>query len=150
MEELLKTNFISYAFVTVFSAILFSSLVFGILKKTKKMENKKKKATINFIVSGVIICFWLWFFVYINLFPISLAYCEYNHNFVEEKIGVVENIERDGKDRINIIIDKEEYTIVYSSTNPDVSISSDIDKGDNVKIIFGVNSKFIFNITELS
>ena len=84
-----------------------------------------------------------------NLFPISLAYYEYNHNLVEEKTGVVESIEQDGKDRINIIIDDTEYTIVHSSVNPVFIIGGDIDKGDNVKIIFGVNSKFIFDIMEL-
>jgi len=51
-----------------------------------------------------------------------LAYYEYKHDFTEEKIGVVEGIEQDGKDRINIIIDNTEYTMVYSSVSPTVVI----------------------------
>ena len=149
MEEILRINLLSYAFLTVFSAILFFQLVFGILKNTKRIENKKKKAVINSIGCGVIICFWLWFFVYINLFPISLAYCEYNNNLVEEKSGVIESVEYEGKDRIIVRIDDVKYTIVHSSVNPVVTVGKDIDTGDHVKIIFGVNSKFIFDVTGL-
>lgn len=149
MEELIKTNMLSYALAAAFTGYLLSLIVFGIFKKTKNIESKKKKALIRFIVNGVLVCFWIWFFIYMNLFPISLAYYEYNHNLVEEKTGVVESIEQDGKDRINIIIDDTEYTIVHSSVNPVFIIGGDIDKGDNVKIIFGVNSKFIFDIMEL-
>ena len=149
MEELLRINMLSYAFVTVFTAILFFSLVFGLLKKTREIENKKKKAVINSIGCGVIICFWLWFFVYINLFPISLAYYEYNNNLVEEKSGVIESVEQEGKDRIIVIIDGVKYTIVHSSVNPVVTIGKDIDTGDHVTITFGANSKFIFDVKGL-
>ena len=119
-------------------------------KKTKDIENKKIKTVLRFGISGVLVCLWAWHFVYINLYPISLAYYEYSHNSVEEKIGVINSIEQDGKDRINLIIDNTEYTMVYSSLNSDDIISRDIDEGDTVKIEFGVKSKYIFDICELN
>ena len=66
-----------------------------------------------------------------------------------KKIGVINSIEQDGKDRINLIIDNTEYTMVYSSLNNYI-ISRDIDEGDTVKIEFGVKSKYIFDICEFN
>lgn len=85
-------------------------------------------------------------FVYMNLYPISLACFEYDHDIVEEKIGVINNIEYDVKDRMNLIIDNTEYTMVYSSVSTDDIIGRDIDEGDTVKIKFGTKSKYIFDI----
>lgn len=124
--------------------------IVGTFKNTKNIESKKIKTVLRFGISGVLVCFWIWFFIYVNLFPISLAYYEYSRNSVEEKIGVINSIEQDGKDRINLIIDNTEYTMVYSSLNSDDIISRDIDEGDTVKIEFGVKSKYIFDICELN
>ena len=85
-----------------------------------------------------------------NLYPISLAYYEYNHDFAEEKIGVIDGIEQDGKDRLCLNIDNTEYTMVYSSVKHSIIEDRDIDKGDTVKIKFGVRSKYIFDIYELN
>ena len=148
MRELIETNVLTYLFSTILTGFLLLSIIQGTFKQTKNIENKKKKAVLRFGVNGVLVCFWIWFFIYTNLFPISLAYYEYNHNFVEEKVGVIESIEQSGKDRIYIIIDNTEYTVVHSSVSPSVIIGGDIDKGDTVKIIFGVKSKFIFDIYE--
>jgi len=149
MEELIRTNMISYVFLTAFTGGLLFYSIFGVFKNTENIESKRIKRIIRFIVNGILVCFWIWFFIYINLFTISLAYYEYNHNLVGEKIGVVESLEQDGKDRIKIIIDDEEYTIVHSSVNPFVIIGVDIDKGDNVKIVFGAYSKYIFDVMEV-
>jgi len=148
MEELIKTNLLSYAFLTAFSGYFLLIIIHGTFKKAKDNESKKIKTVLRFGADGVLVCFWIWFFVYTNLFPISLAYYEYNHNSVEEKIGVIESIEQNGKDRINIIIDNTEYTMVHSSIGHDVLIGRDIDKGDTVKIVFGVRSKYIFDVYE--
>ncbi|MBR6769301.1 MAG: hypothetical protein IKM34_07440 [Clostridia bacterium] len=148
MENLIKTNVLTYAVLTAFTGFLLLSIIYGIFKKTKRIENKKKKTVLRFGISGVLVCFWIWFFIYVNLFPISLAYYEYSHDCVEERIGTIESIEQDGKDRINIIIDNTEYTMVHSSVNPAVAIGKDIDEGDTVKFIFGVESKYIFDIYE--
>ena len=109
---------------------------------------------------------WILDFVYRNLYPFSLAYYEYKNDIVDKKIGVIENIEYDGRDRINIVIDNKEYIIVNSSSRPFVIIGSDIgnvnianleeitkgtarcviDEGDAVEFKFGAKSKFIFDI----
>lgn len=148
MEELITVNMLSYALVTSFTGILLISIIIKAFKDTKHFENKKKKTLMRFIVNGLLVCFWIWFFVYRNLFPISLAYYEYKNNVVQETTGVVEYIEQNGKDRINIIIDDTEYTIVHSSVHPVIIPGRDIDKGDVVKIKFGINSKYIFDILQ--
>ena len=150
MYELIKSSFQAYAFAAVFSGLWILLVVYGMFKKTKKIENKKIKTVLRFGISGVLVCLWAWHFVYINLYPISLAYYEYNHDFAEEKIGVIDGIEQDGKDRMNLIIDNTEYTMVHSSVSPAVIIGKDIDEGDTVKIKFGVRSKYIFDIYELN
>lgn len=148
MEELITVNMLSYALVTSFTGILLISIIIKVFKDTKHFENKKKKTLMRFIVNGLLVCFWIWFFVYLNLLPISLAYYEYKNNVVQETTGVVEYIEQNGKDRINIIIDDTEYTIVHSSVHPVIIPGRDIDKGDIVKIKFGINSKYIFDILQ--
>ncbi len=150
MYELIKSSFQAYAFAAAFSGFWILLVVYGMFKKTKNVENKKIKTVLRFGISGILVCWWVWHFVYINLYPISLAYYEYSRNSVEEKIGVINSIEQDGKDRINLIIDNTEYTMVYSSLNSDDIISRDIDEGDTVKIEFGVKSKYIFDICELN
>ncbi len=108
------------------------------------------KTVLRSSISSILICFWIWFFVYVNLYPISLAYYEYNHDFAEEKIGVIDSIEQDSKDRIKLIIGSTEYTMVYSSVSPAFIIGKDFDEGDTVKIKFGVESKYIFDIYKLN
>ena len=148
MYELIKSSLQAHAFAAVFSGLWILLVVYGMFKKTKKIENKKIKTVLRFGISGVLVCLWAWHFVYINLYPISLAYYEYSRNSVEEKIGVINSIEQDGKDRIYLNIDNAEYTMVDSSVSPAVIIGRDIDKGDTVKIKFGVRSKYIFDICE--
>ena len=148
MYELIKSSLSTYVFMAVFSGLWLLLFVHGTFKKTKNIENKKIKTGLRFGISGVLICLWTWHFVYMNLYPISLAYYEYNHDFAEEKIGVLDSIEHDGKDRIYLIIDNTEYTMVYSSVSPAVIIGRDIDEGDTVKFKFGVRSKYIFDIYE--
>ena len=108
MYELIKSSLQVYAFAAVFSGLWVLLVVYGTFKKSKKIENKKIKTILRFGISGVLVCLWAWHFVYINLYPISLAYYEYSRNSVEEKIGVINSIEQDGKDRINLIIDNTE------------------------------------------
>lgn len=148
MYELIKSSLSTYVFVAVFSGLWCFLVIFGTFKNTKNLESKKIKTVLRFGISGVLVCLWVWHFVYMNLYPISLAYYEYNHDFAEEKIGVLDSIEHDGKDRIYLIIDNTEYTMVYSSVSPAVIIGRDIDEGDTVKFKFGVRSKYIFDIYE--
>ena len=136
--------------MAVFSGLWILAVVHGMFQKTKEIENKKIKTVLRFVISGVLVCLWAWIFVYIDLYPISLAFYEYNNDFTEEKIGVIDSMEQDGNDRLNLIIDNTEYTMVYSSIKSDDIISSDIDEGDTVKIEFGVKSKYIFDICEFN
>lgn len=166
MYELIKSSLSAYVFVTVFIGWCFFLVIYTTFKNSKNMENKKIKTVLRFGISGALVCLWAWHFVYMNLYPISLAYYEYRNEIIEEKIGVIENIDQDGKDRINIIVNNKEYTIAHSSASPVVIIGRDIDKvdivnfkeitkgtarcvideGDTVKFKFGAKSKFIFDI----
>ena len=150
MYELIKSSFLTYAFLAAFTGLWCLLVIYGTFKKTKDTENGIIKAVLRFGVSGVLVCFWAVFFVYMNLYPISLAYYEYNSDFAEEKIGVIDSIELDGKDRMDIIIGNTEYTMVYSSVEPAVIIGKEIDEGDTVKVKFGVRSKYIFDIYKLN
>ena len=150
MYELMKSSLQAYAFAAVFSGLWILLAVYGTFKNTKNIKNKKMKTVLRFSIGSVLICFWIWFFVCVNLYPISLAYYEYSRNSVEEKIGVIDSIEQDGKDRINLIIGNTEYTMVHSSVSPAFIIGKDINEGDTVKIKFGVRSKYIFDIYELN
>ena len=146
MEELLKTSFGAYLGIALFLGIVGALLVYGAIENTKEMENKKIKFALRIAICSIVVCLWMCF-VYMQLSPISLAYYEYNHDIVEEKTGVINSIEQDGKDRMNLIIDNAEYTMVYSSTEPNVIIGRDIDEGDTVKIKFGEKSMYIFEIS---
>ena len=146
MYELIKSSFLTYASVAAFTGLWVLLAVYGIFKNTKNIKNIKMKTILRFSISSVLICFWMWLFVCVNLYPISLAYYEYNHDFAEEKIGVIDGIEQDGKDRIYLNINNVEYTMVDSSVIPAVIIGRDIGEGDTVKIKYGVRSKYIFDI----
>ena len=150
MYELIKSSLSAYASAAAFAGLWCFLVIHGTFKKTKNTENKKIRTVLRFSVTGVLSGFWLWFFLYVNLFPISLAYYEYNHDSVEEKIGVVESVEQNGKDLIDLVIDNREYRMVYSSVKPFAVIGKDFDEGDTVKIKFGVRSKYIFDIYELN
>ena len=150
MEELIKQSFLTYLFLALFLGIVFIELCFLAIKKAKIIPN-----FIIRIISCIVICcmfvfLWVYFFVYINLYPISLAYSEYNKDLTEESVGVVDNIEQEGKDRIHLIIDDEEYIMVYSSSNPFANIGTDIVNGDCVKFKYGEKSKYIFDIYEVN
>ena len=150
MRELIKSSLMTYAFVAVIFGAWSLLVICDMFKKTKEVENKKIKTLLRFGISGVLVCLWAGYFVYMNLYPISLAYYEYNHGFAEEKIGVVDSIEHDGKDRIHLIVDNQKYTMVYSSVSPDVIIGKDVDEGDTVQFEFGVKSKYVFDICKLN
>ena len=81
-----------------------------------------------------------------NLYPISLAYYEYNHNIVEEKIGVIESIEQNVNDRMYITIGDTDYTVVYSNAVYFEYFGNDVVEGTKVRIQFGTKSKIIFDI----
>ena len=149
MGDLIRDNLASYIFITWMSGCGLLAIIHMIFDKTKDMENKKQKRCVRFIISGVFAGLWIWYFVYVNLFPIAMASYEYNHNFCEEKIGIIESVEQSEKDRIDITIDGTEYTMVYGSENPIVIVGKDIREGDTVKFVFGEKSKYIFDIYRL-
>ncbi len=90
--------------------------------------------------------FWLYFFVCSGAYPITLAYYEYNNDLTAETTGVITNIERKNKDRIEICIDEQKYSVVYSSQKHHPSMINDFNMGDTVKIIYGERSLYIFEI----
>lgn len=150
MYELLKTSFWTYMFVTAFVGLGIVLFCFGVIKKTKRIESRRAKAALRIVVCCILGCFWAYFFVYLNLYPVSLAYYEYNNDLKEEATGVIDNIEREGKDRIHLIIDDTKYTMVYSSISSFAGIDGDIDEGDIVCFSFGKESNYIFDICELN
>jgi len=139
----------AYIGATVFCAIWAFLVIYRVVKKTQNIESKKIKTILRFGIPCILVGLWVWHFIYMNLYPISLAYYEYNHNYTEEKIGVIDSIEQKGKDRIYFIIDDKEYIMVDSSAEPFVVIGKDVEKYDAVKFRFGKKSKFIFDIQTL-
>ena len=65
MYELIKSSLQVYAFVAVFSGLWILLVLYGMFKKNKKIENKKIKTVLRFGISGVLVCFWAWIFVYV-------------------------------------------------------------------------------------
>ena len=76
MYELIKSSLSTYAFVAAVFGLWSLLVIYDMFKKTKDIENKKIKTVLRFGISGVLVCLWAWHFVYINLYPISLAYYE--------------------------------------------------------------------------
>ena len=150
MNYLINISFWTYLFLAIFMGICFAcGGIYGIISNTKKMENKVLKRILRLSVSSICIVFWLWFFVYKNLYPIALAKYEYEHNCAEEQVGTVDSVVQDGKDRIITVIDGVKYTIVYASGDSNsIEIGKDIDRGNIVKFRYGKNSKFIFDISK--
>lgn len=146
MEGLLKQSFFSYLFLTVFIGVMIIQFCFITEKKTRNIENKNIRTVLCIAICSTLVCFWVYFFAYMKLYPISLAYSEYENNLTEETVGIVDSIAQDGKDRIHLIIDDTKYTMVYNSANMFIDIGKDIAEGDCVKITFGENSKYIFDI----
>ena len=149
MGVLIKESFLLYLFLAVFTGFWFLYVGFAVMKKTTKMENPTMRIALCSIVCSAFSFLWLFFFVYKNLYPISLAYYEYMNDKTEEAIGVVEYIEQTEKDIICLTIDGAEYKIVHDSTKPYVRIGIDVSKGDIVRIIYGESSQYIFDIYEL-
>ena len=150
MRELITDNLTAYVIIALITGFVLLSIIHTIFDKTKGIESNKKKRCVRFSISGAFVGLWIWYFVYVNLFPISMAYYEYNHNVCDEKIGVIESIERSEKDRIDITIDGTEYAMVYSSENPIIIVGKDIGEGDTVKFVFGVKSRYIFDMYRLN
>lgn len=149
MSEFIKSSLEAYSIAAVFMALWCALVIYGTIKKTRNTERKILKRIIRFSVSFVLIGLWIWHFLYINLFPVSLAFYEYNHNIAEEKIGIIDSIEPKGKDRLYFVIDNTEYTMVYSSQDPYKGVGEKIKAGDNVRILFGKKSGYVFDIWEI-
>ena len=149
MGELIKTSFSTYIFVAIFVGFWIVLFTIGLIKKTKKIENNKIKMALRIVICSAITSLWAYFFVYVNAYPISLAYYEYKNNLAEEKIGVIDSIDQDVKDRIHINIDGTVYTMVYSSQKPYNNVTIDIVQGDTVWLLAGENSMYIFDISKV-
>ena len=147
MYELIKSDFGSYLFIAIFSGICFAwGGVYGIIVNTKKIENIVLKRILRVSVSVVCVGFWLWFFVYKNLYPIALAKYEYEHNCIEEQVGTVESVEMYDKGRFIMTIDGVKYTFLNDSASL-TSIKNEKGIGNSVRFRYGKKSKVIFDIS---
>lgn len=146
MEELIKTSFQTYIDLALFAGLLIALFTAGFIMKTKKMENTKLKIALRVVVCSALVGLWAYHFVYVNAYPISLAYYEYKNNIAEEKVGVIDSMEQEGKDRVRITIDDTDYTIVYSSQKPYANGTKGIKQGDSVRVLVGEHSGYIFDI----
>ena len=147
MYELIKSDFRSYLFIAIFSGIWFGwGGVYGIIVNTKKIENIVLKRILRVSVSVVCVGFWLWFFVYKNLYPIALAKYEYKQNFSEERVGTVESVEMYDKGRFIMTIDGVKYTFLNDSASL-TSIKNEKGIGNSFRFRYGKKSKFIFDIS---
>ena len=148
MEQLINGSFWAYLYITIFILFLIFGGVYSVFASTKKTGNTALKRVIRISISIILVCFWLWF-SYKDLYPISLVKYEYDHNISDTKSGIIENVERRGKDRIYVTIDNIEYVIVEDRSSPySNDISKIIKKGSNVSFSYGKKSKFIFDISK--
>jgi hypothetical protein len=152
--DLLKHDFLFYVTVAVFIGGAIFSIILSIFRSTENTKNKKIKAVLRFGVSSILVCLWGWLIVSTELFPISLAYYEYNHDIVEERTGVIDIIEEEGgrQSYIYLYIDDTKYKIIDGdlSRRPIAVVGKDIEQGDTVKIKFGAKSKYIFYISRVN
>ena len=149
METLLRNNFLFYLCAALFLAFCFWRLILALFKATKNVTYKQKKVFLRIFVIGILVCVWIFDFI-VFLFPISLAFYEYKNNSIEEIVGVVDCIEQERNDRVVVVIEGMNYIAIHNTKQPFVPIGSNIDEGDTVKIRYGENSKFIFEISEIS
>ena len=149
MRELLKSNYNAYLGVTTFMGIWVLLLIYSVFKKTRDIAKGKVKNLVVVGISSVLVSAWVYFFIYLNLYPIALANYEYKNDLTKVITGTVSSIEQKGKDRVELVIDNSKYIIVHSSRNPVVDIDRNVTEGDTVSVRIGVKSKFVFCINEL-
>lgn len=149
MEEIIRKSVFLYLFLAIFVGVILIQICFYVVEKTRIFENSKIRTAVSITICGAVFCFWLFFFIVRELYPISLACYECKNEVTNESIGVIETIEQEGKDRVRLVINGKEYTLVYNSSKPFVNIGKDIVEGDSVKISFGEKSKYIFDIYEI-
>ncbi|MBR6801150.1 MAG: hypothetical protein IKM61_05330 [Eubacteriaceae bacterium] len=143
MEELLKTSCHAHVFAAIFMGIWILLFSKGLVKKYARSKLRK---TLCILACYCLVSFWLYFFVYLSAYPVTLAYYECKNDITVEKVGVIDDIERQEKDRIDICIDDGMYSIVYSSQEPLYSFDDDLKIGNVVKITHGERSMFIFDL----
>jgi len=143
MENLLRTSCYSYLFVAVFLGIW---ILLFLKASAKKYAQSKVRKTLCTIVCCFLLFFWLYFFVCSGVYPVTLAYYEYNNDLTSKTTGVITNIEQKIKDRIEINIDDQKYFIVYSSQKHYSAMINGLNIGDTVETIYGERSLYIFEI----
>ena len=150
MDELLKTLLLTYIFVAIFVGICMFSVVCGCIRMTDKIENNQIKYLLRIVICGALISLWVYYFIFQNVYPLSVAYYECRNGIVEERTGILDGINRREKDRIEVIIDGEFYMMVYSSQESDTQITKGLDKGSLVCFSYGEHSMYIFSISRSS
>lgn len=149
MIDLLKGNLRFYCCLALFFAIVLLMIVGGIIKKTRLIESKLIKYSLRNVITFILVSLWLYYFICLNIYPLSYSYYEYKNNITGETVGVIEGIEYIPKDRLVIKIGEMSYTMVYSSQDPYKGVGEKIKAGDNVRIIFGKKSGYVFDIWEI-
>ena len=145
MEQALKELFWLQVFVVASMALVIISIIINIIKKTTDIGNRDVRAVLCFVTCSALALF-LIYFVTLH-YPDFLAYYEYNHDLAEETIGVIDRIESGGGQHLYFIIDNTKYTMARDNPPP---YDPYIREGDVVKIRFGEQSMYIFDIYELN
>lgn len=143
MDKLLETSLYTYIYLTIFIGVIVGLLLINLFWQTKKINTKWIKISVRTTICGVLLGFWTYFFVYRNLYPVSLAYYENKNNLTVDVVGVVESINLVRKDRLYVNIDGTVYVMVYSSQKPYNSITADLVKGKTVYLRVGKHSMYI-------
>ena len=95
VEQLLEKNLETYICLAVFTGLISLLAITGLFKKTINIENKKIKYSLRMTITLAIVILWSYFYIYVNLYPVSLAYYEYINESTEEKTGIIRNIEQE-------------------------------------------------------
>lgn len=147
MDIVLHNAFMFDLELTVFTGII---AIPGILTSIIKKNKSKTKKILSIVFFSILLFIWGYFIIYSRFYPISMAYYEYNHQHSCETTGVIESVEYPTNGHIDIKIDNQDYTMVYSKINPyQKKLGKEIDKGDRVQIQFGERSKYIFSISKI-
>lgn len=154
MEGLLKSLLFDSLYGVVFAMVFIATIIFGVIKKTKNMENKKTKCTLRIVIITLTIILLLWLTVFgkLGFYTVSMACYEYENNITEKADGVVDRITRD-RQCVCIYIDNVRYKIPNSSKNPLIDFEKGLEKyikeGDHINLVYGKQSKIIFEFEKM-
>lgn len=150
MYELMKNRLQTKMNFAIFALLLITySILYTNIKLAKKISKKRTRNAVRIGVSSFLVFAWLYLFVYLLVYPIALANYEYNNDLTESDAGTVDTVYIKNRFVVEVTIDGVKYNMAHSSVDPVFKIGRDFDEGNIVKVVYGKNSRYIFDIYKL-